>query len=107
MFKCLECGKRFRSVRAAERAANQGCPGCGGVDVDDVPESPQEKAQRICDCGSGLPSWWEVDGNNIPLCRVCPRCQDRKLAQYRPEILRPYTQEDVDEPIDPDGGCEL
>lgn len=34
MFACLECGKVFRSVRAAERAAYNGCPGCGGVDID-------------------------------------------------------------------------
>ena len=34
MFCCLECGRVFRSVRAAERAAHDGCPGCGGVDID-------------------------------------------------------------------------
>lgn len=35
-FKCQECGYRFRTVRAAERAAfgDAGCPGCGGSDVD-------------------------------------------------------------------------
>jgi len=34
MFACMECGRKFKSVRAAEKAANDGCPGCGGVDVD-------------------------------------------------------------------------
>jgi hypothetical protein len=34
MWKCLECGRRFRTVKAAERAANNGCPHCGGVDID-------------------------------------------------------------------------
>lgn len=34
MFICLECGRKFRTVKAAERAANDGCPKCGGVDVD-------------------------------------------------------------------------
>jgi Zn finger protein HypA/HybF involved in hydrogenase expression len=33
-FKCLECGRKFKTVKAAERAANSGCPKCGGVDVD-------------------------------------------------------------------------
>jgi hypothetical protein len=33
-FKCLECGKKFRTVAAAERAASNGCPRCGGVDID-------------------------------------------------------------------------
>jgi DNA-directed RNA polymerase subunit RPC12/RpoP len=33
-FKCMECGRKFRTARAAERAANNGCPKCGGVDID-------------------------------------------------------------------------
>ena len=36
---CLECGKRFKTVAAAERAANNGCPNCGGVDVDLDPDA--------------------------------------------------------------------
>ncbi len=34
MFACLECGRKFKTVKAAEKAANDGCPKCGGVDVD-------------------------------------------------------------------------
>jgi Zn finger protein HypA/HybF involved in hydrogenase expression len=33
-FECLECGKKFYSTKAAERATDKGCPGCGGVDID-------------------------------------------------------------------------
>jgi hypothetical protein len=46
MFKCLECGRKFKTARAAERAASNGCPGCGGVDIDlaghmdDTPRRP-------------------------------------------------------------------
>lgn len=58
--------------------------------------------ERPCDCGSGQMSKWELDGNGIPLTRACPRCKQKKLAKYRPEILRPYNQSDVDEPIEPD-----
>lgn len=47
-------------------------------------------------------SWWEYDAQGIELCRVCNACQKAKLARYRPEILRGYTQADVDEPIEPD-----
>ena|SRR3990167_3738276 len=38
LFKCLECGRKFYTVAAAERAAfgNDGCPGCGGSDIDGV-----------------------------------------------------------------------
>lgn len=35
-FACMECGRKFRTVAAAERAAfgNTGCPRCGSTDVD-------------------------------------------------------------------------
>jgi predicted nucleic acid-binding Zn-ribbon protein len=33
-FRCMECGRRFKTVKAAERAANEGCPKCGSVDID-------------------------------------------------------------------------
>jgi Zn finger protein HypA/HybF involved in hydrogenase expression len=34
-FECQECGKKFYSVAAAERALNEdGCPKCGGSDID-------------------------------------------------------------------------
>lgn len=57
---------------------------------------------RICSCGSGLPSWWAKDGNGIELCRVCDVCEEEKLSHYRPEILKPYTQNEVDEDIEED-----
>jgi len=59
--------------------------------------------ERPCDCGSGLSSEWEYDGQGIPLCRACSKCKQKKLSKYRPEILKRYTQADVDEPIEPDG----
>jgi predicted nucleic acid-binding Zn-ribbon protein len=33
-WQCQECGKLFRSTRAASRASYEGCPQCGGVDID-------------------------------------------------------------------------
>ena len=33
-FACMECGKKFRTIRAAEKASSEGCPRCGGCDVD-------------------------------------------------------------------------
>jgi hypothetical protein len=47
-------------------------------------------------------SWEETDGRGIYLCRVCGKCSEAKLAQYRPEILTCYGQADVDEPIEED-----
>ena len=34
MWRCQECGRRFRTTKSAERAALEGCPGCGGTDID-------------------------------------------------------------------------
>lgn len=34
LFKCLQCGKGFKTTAAAERAMNRGCPQCGASDVD-------------------------------------------------------------------------
>lgn len=50
-FKCMECGRKFRTVAAAERAADRGCPKCGGVDIDvdthaGEPTVAQESAGR-------------------------------------------------------------
>jgi len=47
-------------------------------------------------------SWWAHDAQGIPLCRVCGDCEAEKLSGYRPEILKGYTQADVDEPIEPE-----
>jgi DNA-directed RNA polymerase subunit RPC12/RpoP len=33
-YKCLECGKKFKTTKAAENAVNNGCPKCGGSDID-------------------------------------------------------------------------
>ena len=34
MYKCLECQRKFKTTKAAEKATNKGCPGCGGTDID-------------------------------------------------------------------------
>ena len=44
-------------------------------------------------------SWWESDGQGIPLARVCDKCVDAVLAKYNPVVLGHYNQSDVDEPI--------
>lgn len=36
-FACMECGHKFRSAKAAERAYfGSGCPKCGGADFDEA-----------------------------------------------------------------------
>jgi hypothetical protein len=36
IFQCMECGRKFYTAKAAERASfgDSGCPGCGGSDID-------------------------------------------------------------------------
>lgn len=61
---------------------------------------------RAHECVGGAlseePSWDLLDGRGIYLCRVCTKCEREKRRRYRPEILKPYTQADVDEPIEPE-----
>ena len=35
-FACMECGHKFKTLKAAEKAAfgPKGCPKCGGADID-------------------------------------------------------------------------
>jgi hypothetical protein len=54
---------------------------------------------RPCPCGSGLLSRWVKDARGIPLCRVCPGCEDERLSHYRPEVLTDSNYE-ADEPIE-------
>jgi predicted nucleic acid-binding Zn-ribbon protein len=53
MFACLECGHKFKTTRAAERAMNgNGCPKCHGSDIDldrapaTAPERHRAKIER-------------------------------------------------------------
>lgn len=44
MYACQECGRKFKTTKAAERASNDGCPKCGGVDIDlDTSAAPQAR----------------------------------------------------------------
>lgn len=43
MFSCMECNHKFRTVKAAERASNHGCPKCGGSDIDLTPVKTKTK----------------------------------------------------------------
>jgi len=56
-----------------------------------------------CRCGSGLPSAWAVDARRVEIARVCPRCEERVLAGYRPEVLTDGSYE-IDEDVDADDG---
>lgn len=46
-------------------------------------------------------SWWEMDARGIPLCRVCDKCEEAKLARFRPEVLSNANYE-ADEAIEED-----
>lgn len=44
-FKCMECGHKFRTIAAAEKAAfgADGCPKCGGADIQEADTSEYGK----------------------------------------------------------------
>lgn len=43
MFACQECGHKFKTSRAADKALGNGCPICGGTDIDLDVELEEEK----------------------------------------------------------------
>ncbi len=53
----------------------------------------------------GKDVWWEKDARGIPLCQVCNVCRSKRLAAYRPEVLRNPDYE-ADEDIEPDDGWD-
>lgn len=48
-FFCQECGHKFKTVRAAEKASfsDRGCPGCGGSDIDIGPPRNEPKGATL------------------------------------------------------------
>jgi hypothetical protein len=57
---------------------------------------------RECNCGSGESREPQYDGRGIFLTYTCEKCHKEKMSRYRPEILEYYTQDDVDERIEPE-----
>ena len=49
-----------------------------------------------CEDGS---TFWEYDGQGIPMFKVCDGCRKAKLARHRKVILESYNQNDIDQPI--------
>lgn len=49
-FACQECGHKFKTIAAAEKAAfgPNGCPKCGGADIDEA-VSVRVNERRIAD----------------------------------------------------------
>jgi len=57
---------------------------------------------KPCDCGSGEPSQWELDGRRIPLVRACPQCREEKLSKFNPVIFGHYDESDVGCAVEPE-----
>lgn len=70
MYKCQECGRKFKTTRAAQRAADKGCPKCGGVDIDldyepasvrdEYPDHPREHGETPVSRRGGCKVYWET-----------------------------------------------
>jgi hypothetical protein len=57
---------------------------------------------RTCNCGSGKIREAQYDGQGIFLTYTCDDCHEEQMKGFNPIILGPYTQADVDEPIEPE-----
>jgi len=56
---------------------------------------------KECNCGSGLERETVEDARGIFLCFVCPKCKEKKLSQYRSDVLNNPNYEAY-EPIEED-----
>jgi hypothetical protein len=56
---------------------------------------------RACSCGSGITRWARYDARGIFLTYVCPKCEARRMREFRPEVLTDPNYE-ADEDIDGD-----
>ena len=54
---------------------------------------------KACFCGSELPRRELHDGHGIFLTFVCDKCEQRRLTEFRPDIMSRY---DTLEPIEED-----
>jgi hypothetical protein len=48
---------------------------------------PKQCSPKPCSCGSGKPRSPQFDARGIFLTYTCDDCHDRKMAQYRPDVL--------------------
>jgi hypothetical protein len=62
---------------------------------------PNQWRSSTCSCGSGKPKSAQYDARGIFLTYTCEDCHDRKMAEFRPDVL---TDPDywTDEPIEDD-----
>lgn len=44
-------------------------------------------SEKLCSCGSGLPSRWQYDARGIELCRTCDACHEHRMSRWRPDVL--------------------
>jgi hypothetical protein len=63
--------------------------------------SPKQCSLKPCACGSRKPQSAQYDARGIFLTYTCDDCHDRKMAEFRPDVL---TDPDywTDEPIEDD-----
>jgi len=54
---------------------------------------------KLCNCGSGKPSYWLNDARGIPCGKVCAACVKKVKAKFRPEIFTDANYSH-DEPIE-------
>lgn len=78
-YQCMECGRRFKSHRSAERAVNDGCPRCGGTDID--------LASRGWKCPMGLTiTVCNSRATTLSLAASYSRRRARRALRVRPAV---------------------
>lgn len=56
---------------------------------------------KPCPCGSGEPRMDNYDGHGIFMAFTCSKCHQRRMGEFRPDIMARYI---ADEPIEEEEG---
>jgi hypothetical protein len=48
---------------------------------------PKQWRSNTCSCGSGKPRCPQYDARGIFLTYTCDDCHDRKMTEFRPDVL--------------------
>jgi hypothetical protein len=62
---------------------------------------PKQWRSNTCSCGSGKPKSAQYDARGIFLTYTCDDCHDRKMTEFRPDVLTDpgyWTDEPIDVP---------
>lgn len=100
---CRTCGRIFKLRCKAQDCRHIDIPGRFGMNHLGIDESiiikPLDLSEHKC---KPEDAYWLNDGNNIPLAKVCSKCEEEVKKKYNPWVFDQYTEADCECAINPE-----